>query len=502
MTEHSDGSRRQAWQRFFDRVGEAAVIESGRDVVEAVAGLGFVVVSPTTRPVSYTGQTRLWLSENGFPPGRALLCRSSGDHRAAVDVKAGHCRAVGSWLSAFVDDEPESVTTLRCRGVRAHSFGELRGLGVREVRATLTDGTHGEGAPVLGCPDLDVAVTVVRRRTTGAARWHRGWTESVRRPEPGLGLVGARTPKTRRPRCWPSISPAVRGGNRVAAETRIAGGRAGGTQVREHPRSALEWQREIARVVSSFEGASRRPAGGIEVDFELRFDLRATGLALSWLSDAFRTALDAADLADTGGVVMRALFDTADTDVVTIQLQRLPRATGGAVTEGAGCDRAPPTERGVADPAATVTAGTVRPGRGSVELETATGNFTYAFPLSLSGDTISSTEVSEILSPSGNVNRALANAKRKAHQLLGLRVGNQYRYPLFQFDRERKQIRPVAEHANRLMECDLDPWGTLDWWFTENPLIGDRRPVDRLIAHALTEAEVELMVAAEQMGMD
>ncbi|MFC9839335.1 hypothetical protein ACFVKB_36865 [Rhodococcus sp. NPDC127530] len=255
-------------------------------------------------------------------------------------------------------------------------------------------------------------------------------------------------------------------------------------------------------MVSSFEGVLRRPAGGIEVDFELRFDLRATGLALSWLTDAFRTALDAADLADTGGVVMRALFDTSDTDVVTIQLQRLPRATRGAVTEGAGGDRAPRTKRGVADPAPTVTAGTDPHGRGTVELETATGNLAYASPLSLSGDTISSTEVSEILSPSGNVNRALANAKRKTHQLLGLRVGNQYRYPLFQFDRERKQIRPVAEHANRLMECDLDPWGTLDWWFTENPLIGDQRPVDRLTAHALTEPEVELMVAAEQMGMD
>lgn len=81
---------------------------------------------------------------------------------------------------------------------------------------------------------------------------------------------------------------------------------------------------------------------------------------------------------------------------------------------------------------------------------------------------------------------------------------NGARYPLFQFDRERKQIRPVAEHANRLMECDLDPWGTLDWWFTENPLIGDQRPVDRFTAQTLTEAEVEVevMVAAEQMGMD
>ncbi|MGW4339137.1 hypothetical protein ACWEK5_41005 [Rhodococcus koreensis] len=146
LTEHSGGSRRQGWQRFFDRVGEAAVVESGRDVVEAVAGLGFVVVYSTTRPVSYAGRTRLWLRENGFPPGRALLCRNRDDHRGAVEVKAGHCRAAGSWLSAFVDDEPESVTALRSRGVRAHSFGELCGLGVRDVRAALADGTQGRGA--------------------------------------------------------------------------------------------------------------------------------------------------------------------------------------------------------------------------------------------------------------------------------------------------------------------------------------------------------------------
>jgi hypothetical protein len=295
-------------------------------------------------------------------------------------------------------------------------------------------------------------------------------------------------------------APSARGGNRVAPQSQVAGGRSG-APVREHPRNVEEWKREIASVVSSFEGASRRPAGGIEVDFELRFDLRATGLALDWLTDAFRTELDAADLADTGGVVMRALFDTSNTDVVTIHLQRL-RTPHDVSTRGSGADWAPHSARGLTVPGPTAAAAIGRAGRGTVELETATGNLTYESPLSLPGDTISSMEVSEILSPSGSVNRALANAKRKAHQLLGLKVGNQYRYPVFQFDRERKQIRPVAEHANRLMECDLDPWGTLDWWFTENPLIGGRRPVDRLTAQALTEAEVELMVAAEQMGMD
>jgi hypothetical protein len=59
LTGDSEGSRRQAWQRFFDHVGQAAVIEPGRDLVEAVAGLGLVVVYSTTRPVSYSEPTRM-----------------------------------------------------------------------------------------------------------------------------------------------------------------------------------------------------------------------------------------------------------------------------------------------------------------------------------------------------------------------------------------------------------------------------------------------------------
>ncbi|NRI67667.1 hypothetical protein FEZ60_19270 [Rhodococcus sp. MS16] len=308
----------------------------------------------------------------------------------------------------------------------------------------------------------------------------------------------ARTVGTRSLR---SPSHSVRGGNRVPSTSRLAGGRVDGSPAR--PKSVEEWEQEIAAVVSSFEAASRRPGHGIEVDFELRFDLRATGLTLHWITDVFRRALDAADLADTGSVVMRALFDTSDTDVVTIGLHVHPRSARTAGDLGNDTQWARPPVRSLADPVpAAVAAGADRNGPDVVELETATGNLTYGSPLSLSGDTISSMEVSEILSPSGSVNRALANAKRKTHQLLGLKVGNQYRYPVFQFDRERKQIRPVAEYANRLLECDLDPWGTLDWWFTENPLIGDQRPVDRLTAQALTEADVDVMVAAEQMGMD
>jgi hypothetical protein len=159
--DESGGSRREGWQRFFEHVGQAAVIEPGRDLVEAVAGMGFVVVYSTTRPVSYAEPTRMWLRENGFAPARALLCRARGDHRAAAEVKAGHCRAVGRWLSGFVDDEPETVDMLRSRGVPAHTFDVLSGLRIREVRATLTAGP-------LGAP------TGRGHRSQGRGRGHGG----------------------------------------------------------------------------------------------------------------------------------------------------------------------------------------------------------------------------------------------------------------------------------------------------------------------------------------
>src|SRR5687767_5657978 len=53
-----------------------------------------------------------------------------------------------------------------------------------------------------------------------------------------------------------SVLSPVRGGNRTASELRIAGSRVGGASVRERPKSVGEWKREIASVVSSFEGAS------------------------------------------------------------------------------------------------------------------------------------------------------------------------------------------------------------------------------------------------------
>lgn len=136
-----------------------------------------------------------------------------------------------------------------------------------------------------------------------------------------------------------------------------------------------------------------------------------------------------------------------------------------------------------------------------VYLDTAPGRLRYRLPLSLDRDTVGEQTVREILDSTGT-DQSSVEARREASQLLGLEVDGQQRYPLFQFDRDRSCISPVAAYANKSLECKLDPWGTLDWWFTTNPGIHNERPVDRLSAGLLTEADVDQLVAADLQGMD
>ncbi|NMD94996.1 hypothetical protein HF877_06205 [Rhodococcus sp. BL-253-APC-6A1W] len=135
-----------------------------------------------------------------------------------------------------------------------------------------------------------------------------------------------------------------------------------------------------------------------------------------------------------------------------------------------------------------------------VYLDTATGRLRYRLPLSLDRDTVGGQTVREILS--AGTDRSSVAARRDASHLLGLEVDGRYRYPLFQFDRDRRCISPVAAYANEALQCQLDPWGTLDWWFTAHLGIHNERPVDRLIAGHLTEADVDRLVALELQGMD
>jgi hypothetical protein len=137
-----------------------------------------------------------------------------------------------------------------------------------------------------------------------------------------------------------------------------------------------------------------------------------------------------------------------------------------------------------------------------VTLDTPTGTVDYTLPISLD-DTYSSTQVSEVLSPSGKGHRSLAQNRRRSNKLLAIPIDdNQYRFPKFQIDEARHKIRPIVAYANQLLECNEDPWGTLDWWYTEDESLDDRRPVDMLETGELTEELVDFAVKLSQQAMD
>jgi hypothetical protein len=51
------------------------------------------------------------------------------------------------------------------------------------------------------------------------------------------------------------------------------------------------------------------------------------------------------------------------------------------------------------------------------------------------------------------------------------------------------------------LECNADPWGTLDWWFSEDEGLGGR-PIDLLEGNELSEGTVESAIELSRQGMD
>jgi hypothetical protein len=139
--------------------------------------------------------------------------------------------------------------------------------------------------------------------------------------------------------------------------------------------------------------------------------------------------------------------------------------------------------------------------REHVLLETPHGSLAYTLPFSR-GDTYDSATVGRILSPTGKTHRSIAQHRRRANELLGVKVGNQYLHPKFQIDPVRHEIRPIVAYANRALECDADPWGALDWWYSEDEALERRRPVDMLDTGELSEKLVDFAIARASEGMD
>ncbi len=136
---------RQRWREFFAHIPDAAVLAAGHDLAWAIDSLGYTLVYSSTRP-SYThAATRLWLAEQDFPAGRALLIRPtsepSGHPQPAAHIKRSHARAVTNkhpdWLRAFIDDDPDIVNELTGHDVPALAASELTELGVASLRQRL-----------------------------------------------------------------------------------------------------------------------------------------------------------------------------------------------------------------------------------------------------------------------------------------------------------------------------------------------------------------------------
>jgi hypothetical protein len=90
-----------------------------------------------------------------------------------------------------------------------------------------------------------------------------------------------------------------------------------------------------------------------------------------------------------------------------------------------------------------------------------------------------------------------------SNKLLGLPIeDDDRRFPKFQIDEAGHKIRAVVTYANQLLECNKDPWGTLDWWYTESDALDGRRPVELLATGSLTEELVDFAVKLGRQAMD
>jgi hypothetical protein len=142
--------RQDAWQEFFAGVGDAGVIEAGRELVAAVAALGFTAIYSTTRPDFTTLATRGWLLDHDFPSGAVFSRPNNQRTRSALEIKLDHCSIIDGrirrgYLAAFVDDEPDIVTGLRGHGYAGRRFERLHDCGVVDLRAALMFGPNRRG---------------------------------------------------------------------------------------------------------------------------------------------------------------------------------------------------------------------------------------------------------------------------------------------------------------------------------------------------------------------
>ncbi|WP_128645095.1 hypothetical protein [Rhodococcus sp. BS-15] len=141
----ADVAIQQRWRDFFDHIPDAKVLDDGRELAWAIAGLGHTLLYSTTRPAYTRTPTRAWLGVHDFPIARALLARPHVEPprhpQPAFQIKLAHSRAVTNkhpaWLRCFIDDDQAIVDRLRAQHVPAATATALSSLGVAELRRRL-----------------------------------------------------------------------------------------------------------------------------------------------------------------------------------------------------------------------------------------------------------------------------------------------------------------------------------------------------------------------------
>lgn len=99
-------------------------------------------------------------------------------------------------------------------------------------------------------------------------------------------------------------------------------------------------------------------------------------------------------------------------------------------------------------------------------------------------DMMSEHEVLELL----NVTSDRLARLRAAHQVLALPDGSRFKYPIWQFDRTRRQVWPGLHTVLVLLK---NPWLALRWLQKSDPFLHDQEPI-----RALREGKIAAVLRA------
>lgn len=108
--------------------------------------------------------------------------------------------------------------------------------------------------------------------------------------------------------------------------------------------------------------------------------------------------------------------------------------------------------------------------------------------------------VSDVLRRAGAA-RSAAQRLRSDGTIVGLKIGNRYLYPAFQFDQERAEVRPHVAHVNTMLEAAGDPWGVASWWLTPSSRLPAGTSPAELAVHD-DPASAELVVNIAESLLD